>query len=215
MKKGMRKPLRRARNPQRTQECILAAALTDFSAKGLAGARVDEIARRAGVNKRMLYHYFGSKDGLFSAVLGKKLTEREALLEDTTAHPADMFVRWFKAGCNDPDWYRLLQWEALQPSENHVVHEERRRAVLARALQHVRQLQAQGTLPKELVPEQLLISMIALTAYPLAFPQQIRLITGRSVFDPEFQKQRCVFLEGFARLLAGSEKRVGLSSVSS
>ncbi|MGE5147642.1 MAG: TetR/AcrR family transcriptional regulator [Candidatus Eiseniibacteriota bacterium] len=48
---------------------ILAAASAEFAAKGLAGARVDEIARRAGVNKRMLYHYFGNKEALWLAVL--------------------------------------------------------------------------------------------------------------------------------------------------
>src|SRR5450432_2914601 len=47
------------RNPGRTRERILSAALKEFAAKGFAGARVDTIARRAAINKRMLYHYFG------------------------------------------------------------------------------------------------------------------------------------------------------------
>jgi AcrR family transcriptional regulator len=47
------------RNAERTQAAILAAATAEFTAKGLGGARVDEIARRASVNKRMIYHYFG------------------------------------------------------------------------------------------------------------------------------------------------------------
>lgn len=58
-----------ARDPERTQATILAAATAEFTAKGLGGARVDEIARRAGVNKRMIYHYFGDKEGLYLAVL--------------------------------------------------------------------------------------------------------------------------------------------------
>jgi TetR/AcrR family transcriptional regulator len=45
------------------------AATSDFAAKGLAGARVDEIAHRARVSKRMLYHYFGDKEALWLAVL--------------------------------------------------------------------------------------------------------------------------------------------------
>jgi AcrR family transcriptional regulator len=57
------------RDPERTRAAILAAATAEFSAKGLDGARVDEIAARAGVNKRMIYHYFGDKDGLYLAVL--------------------------------------------------------------------------------------------------------------------------------------------------
>ena len=57
------------RDPEAARQRILAAALAEFSEKGLGGARVDVIAQRAGVNKRMLYHYFGNKDDLFLAVL--------------------------------------------------------------------------------------------------------------------------------------------------
>ena len=58
-----------ARDPERTRAAILAAATAEFTAKGLNGARVDDIARRAGINKRMIYHYFGDKAGLYLAVL--------------------------------------------------------------------------------------------------------------------------------------------------
>ena len=56
----MTKPTRRAkpRDPERTRAAILGAAQREFAARGLSGARVDEIARRAGANKRMIYHYF-------------------------------------------------------------------------------------------------------------------------------------------------------------
>jgi AcrR family transcriptional regulator len=57
------------RDPGRTRAAILAAATHEITAKGLSGARVDTIAKRAGVNKRMLYHYFGDKAGLYLAVL--------------------------------------------------------------------------------------------------------------------------------------------------
>lgn len=60
---------RRPRQPAATRRRILRAATTEFAAKGLAGARVEEIARRASVNKRMLYHYFGNKEALWLAVL--------------------------------------------------------------------------------------------------------------------------------------------------
>ena len=56
---------------------------TEFSARGLGGARVDSIARAAGVNKRMLYHYFGNKEDLFLAVLERayeKIRRQESAL---------------------------------------------------------------------------------------------------------------------------------------
>ena len=67
----MAKPPARAhrRDPDRTRAAILAAAQHEFATKGLSGGRVDAIARRARANKRMIYHYFGNKDGLYLAAL--------------------------------------------------------------------------------------------------------------------------------------------------
>jgi AcrR family transcriptional regulator len=59
----------RARDADATKARILAAAKSEFARLGLAGARVDEIAERANANKRMIYHYFGSKEDLFQVVL--------------------------------------------------------------------------------------------------------------------------------------------------
>ena len=65
----LNEPDPRSGSKKPTRERILDAALAAFGAHGPMGARVDEIAASAGVNKRMLYHYFGNKDDLFQAVL--------------------------------------------------------------------------------------------------------------------------------------------------
>jgi AcrR family transcriptional regulator len=62
-------PDRPARDADRTRAAILDAATTEFARYGLGGARVDRISTAAGANKRMLYYYFGDKEGLFLAVL--------------------------------------------------------------------------------------------------------------------------------------------------
>ncbi|MGY4906209.1 TetR/AcrR family transcriptional regulator [Streptomyces sp. 900116325] len=65
-------------------ELLLAAATTEFAQYGLAGARIDRIAERAGANKRLLYVYFGDKDELFTAVLKHqvgKLAEETPLVD--------------------------------------------------------------------------------------------------------------------------------------
>jgi TetR/AcrR family transcriptional regulator len=59
----------RRRDPVATRKKLLVAARRAFAQSGLAGARVDEIAARAGVNKQLVYHYFGDKDALYLAVL--------------------------------------------------------------------------------------------------------------------------------------------------
>jgi AcrR family transcriptional regulator len=65
---------------------------------GFAGARVDAIARRAGINKRMLYHYFGDKEALFRAVLRKKIGERQEFDQALTGNPEENIPFWFGVG---------------------------------------------------------------------------------------------------------------------
>src|SRR3546814_6417236 len=67
------------RNPDESRQRILDAATIEFSAKGYAGARIDQIAKRAKLNPRMIYHYFGGKQPLYITVLETGLSElREA-----------------------------------------------------------------------------------------------------------------------------------------
>jgi TetR/AcrR family transcriptional regulator len=63
------RPKRGNGGPELSRRRILAAAADAFSREGYGGARINEIARRAKTNKRMLYHYFGGKEGLYTAVL--------------------------------------------------------------------------------------------------------------------------------------------------
>ena len=61
-------PGQRQRDAERSRQALLAAALDEFSERGFAGARVADIARRAGVNKQLINYYFGSKEGLYLAL---------------------------------------------------------------------------------------------------------------------------------------------------
>ncbi|MEX0854013.1 MAG: TetR/AcrR family transcriptional regulator [Bauldia sp.] len=69
LKRQAKRPAQRTRNPELTKRDILVAAREEFCEHGLDGARVDRIAKRAAANKRLLYHYFGNKEALYSAVL--------------------------------------------------------------------------------------------------------------------------------------------------
>ena len=187
-----------SRNPDRSKERILTAALKEFSARGFAGARVDVIARRAAINKRMLYHYFGNKEGLFRAVLRRKIAERQAWNAATPEQPAEYLPLLFDLACKDADWIRLLEWEALRGGEKPVIDELERRAAAARGVERIRRRQDSGHLSSEFDPRQVLLAIVGLTMYPVAFPQLTRLIMGRNVSDPLFQKQRREFLRKFA-----------------
>ncbi len=77
----------RTNDPERTMANILEVALAEFAEKGLAGARIDEIAAATQTSKRMIYYYFGSKEGLYLAVLeasyaAMRRTEADLHLDD-------------------------------------------------------------------------------------------------------------------------------------
>jgi TetR/AcrR family transcriptional regulator len=78
--RARRVPVKRKRNAEVTKTVILDAALREFAEQGFAGARMDEIAKVAAVNKALLYYYFESKDQLFIGVIHRAfLTVTDAL----------------------------------------------------------------------------------------------------------------------------------------
>ncbi|HEX7440823.1 MAG TPA: TetR family transcriptional regulator, partial [Caldimonas sp.] len=82
----------RTRDADRTQQAILRAAMTEFADKGLGGARIDAIAERAGINKRLIYYYFDGKDRLFLAALEQTYADirsAEQALHLESADPID------------------------------------------------------------------------------------------------------------------------------
>lgn len=113
-------PKPRTRDRVRTRQQILDAATQEFSTKGLEGARTNEIARRANVSKRMLYHYFLSKDGLFQAVLEQTYADirgAEDELELTSLDPIEAMAElvafsfdWF---VDHPEFISILNEENL------------------------------------------------------------------------------------------------------
>jgi TetR/AcrR family transcriptional regulator len=186
------------RNPERTRERILSAALKEFAAHGFAGARVDAIAHRADINKRMLYHYFGDKEDLFKAVLRRKIAERNAWAEASSGEPVETLPFWFEAACKDTDWVRMLEWEALQGAGKKLIDARQRRRAVTRALERIRRRQARGQISAEHDPRHVMLAMRSLTMFPAAFPQLTELIMGRPVSDPHFQRERMDFLKKFA-----------------
>src|SRR5712671_3806366 len=186
------------RHPARTRERILAAALKEFSAKGFAGARVDRIARRARINKRMLYHYFGNKEHLFREILTRKVRERSAWAVTAPDDAAESLAFWFDAACRDLDWVRLMEWEALSAAEGVVAVDAERRAAFALGVAQVRERQGRGLLRSDLDPGHFLLAMVALTTFPAAFPQFTRLLTGLRPTDRAFATRHTAFLRRLA-----------------
>jgi TetR/AcrR family transcriptional regulator len=194
--------MERSRDLARTRERILKAALAEFARHGLAGTRCDDIARRARVNKRMLFYCFGSKDELYREILRRKFSERATIYESVPGDLGLAIMHWYEAFSSDLEWVRLLEWEALGNGSGELVGEHERRQYLKRTLDGLRRVQRQGLLPKGLNLMQLQISIIALTAFPLAFPQMTRLATGLAATDPRFRRKRLEFLRWLGERLS-------------
>jgi len=186
----------RTRNAERTKARILAAALRDFSARGINGARVDAIAERADTNKRMLYYYFGSKDGLFRAVLRHRLSEQTPASAPRDRTGAGRIANLQDRMADSRDYVRLLMWEALERSDRaKIENEDLRREVFDEWAAAIEAAQVAGTIPADLDARQIVLSELALALFPFAFPQLTRLVTDRSPADPGFQDERRTFLQ--------------------
>lgn len=111
----------RLRDAERTSKAILAAATKEFAERGYGGARVDAIAERAKINKRMLYHYFGGKDALYVAVLeGSYVAIRSAEARLDLSHRSPMegmrelVVFTWKYFLDHPEFLGILSTENMQ-----------------------------------------------------------------------------------------------------
>jgi TetR/AcrR family transcriptional regulator len=200
------------RDPERTKKRILAAAEKEFSAKGFAGARVDAIAKRARVNKRMLYHYFGNKEGLFREILRRAMTEPDSPFRSLDPPPSigEHLLHFHQASADNPDFVRLLEWEALAFGSRRIIGEEERRTQELDGLRQIERAQAEGWLPADVDAAQWLLTMMGLIMFPFAFPQMTRLVTGFAPNDPEFLRRRAEFLRQFAATLATTRPAAAL-----
>lgn len=195
-----RRPQLAPRDPERTRATILAAATVEFSRKGLDGGRVDAIARRSGVNKRMIYHYFGDKEGLYLAVLEKTYTAirtAELALSLADQDPVEgmrTLVRFtWSYLVAHPEFLSLLATENLH------------RAANLKKLPHIRELHSpligmisellQRGVKRKLFrrgvdPMQLYISMAALGFFYLSNRHTLSTIFGRDLNAPQALAER-------------------------
>lgn len=164
----------------RTKRRLLEAAVIEFAEHGAAGARVDRIAGAAGVNKERLYGYFGSKAGLFAAVLSDELTKLSAAVPlefDETHGLGDYAVGVFDYHAENPWLLRLLHWEGLEgavPIVDHVA----RASHYADKVASIRRAQGAGLLDSQRDAGELLYAVLALAAWWFAAPQISDMILG-------------------------------------
>jgi len=185
-----RSHVRRHHNTTSSAQRILEAAVDEFAAKGFAGARIGAIARRARVNRRMLYYYFGNKRSLFGEAV-RVATRSVEPVPANADDPLAPLIEWFHAGLREPRHIRLLQWEALEhrvPDPEAIPSERVSFGSLTRLF---------GDGPDA---RHAALLLVATAIVPLAFPQLTRTIVEQSPTVPAFARAH----ERWIRVLAGA-----------
>jgi AcrR family transcriptional regulator len=185
---------------------VLRAAIEEFAAHGFAGARMDSIARAASVSKQIPFHYFKSKERLFQAAVLAKLEEHKSDLKGW-ANGRDTLIQAEHVYSTDRQLVRMLLWEGLELGDSKIQDQRGRVAIYREWVDGIRQEQAAGRLDESLVPEQVVLSYLALSMFPYALPHIAYLVTGRRPDSAVAARNRMEHLETVLKLLAPPTSR--------
>ncbi|MHB9864493.1 TetR/AcrR family transcriptional regulator [Streptomyces sp. YIM S03343] len=161
---------------QQTRAKLLEAAQAEFSEYGLAGARVDRIAERSGVNKQRIYAYFGNKEDLFAAVMTKVYAHMSEVVpiptteEGLRAYVGEVFDYHRKS-----DLVRLLAWEGLHYRDKSIPDEKEREAYY---VHKTAALSLALGVDDPAASARVLLALIGIASWPFIVPQQRRLMLG-------------------------------------
>jgi AcrR family transcriptional regulator len=194
MKKAARAPQPRTNDPDRTMANILEVATAEFADKGLSGARIDEIAAATRTSKRMIYYYFGSKEGLYVAVLEEAYSrirriESELHLEDLKPEDAlrKLVGFTFDYQLENPDFIRLVMTENINRGE-FLAQSKTIQQLNVPAIDAVRQVYERGVKARvfrnDVDPVDLHMSISALCFFNVANRHTFSLIFKRDLESP-------------------------------
>lgn len=190
----------RRESSRKTRETIIDAALAEFSSKGYDGGRVDEIALRAGINKNVLYHHFGNKDDLFTAVLEYTYDAIRSRQKDLQIRGMDPVTGMRRLVIfTGQVWVRFPEFQRVLASENlnqgkHIVTSANIREMYNPLLDTIRDLLARGTAEglfrDDIDAVDLYISITSLTAHYVSNRYTFEAIFGQRLMTAQRIKQR-------------------------
>lgn len=180
-------PHERQRDPERTRARILDAATEEFSAKGFAGARVSEIAARAGVNQQLIAYYFGGKEGLYREI-GRRWREHEARAFPDDMPFAEMIRQYVRTSADARLGARLLAWQGLADTgaDGEDAEEAAERdARFRHEVELIRERQRAGELDDRFDPGALLLIGMSAANALAVYPHLARGLLGADGSSPE------------------------------
>ncbi len=191
-----------------SRAALLSAARAAFAERGLEGARVDDIAKRAGTNKQLVYHYFGSKDGLYTAVLEDvyaQIRDRERALRLDTL-PAEEAMRRliefsFDFLAQSPDFVRILADENAHCGrhlETSARLEELNRPIIELTRATLDRGIADGVFRRGLDPLHVYLSIAGMSYFYFANTHTLSRAFDRRLDSPEAVEERRAHIADFA-----------------
>jgi AcrR family transcriptional regulator len=185
----------RPRDARATKELLLKAATEEFSEHGLAGARIDRIAERAGANKRLLYMYFGDKDQLFDAVVARQI---DAVMNEVPLEDGDLVafaMNRFDYVLNHPQVGRIATWRTLERAEP--ADDERRG--FEQRISSVAKAQAAGRLRSDIPAIDLFAIVLRMTEGWLSAAPALKAAAGTAPMSPRRIREHRASLETAVR----------------
>lgn len=184
----------RTNDPERTMADILEVAIQEFADKGLAGARIDQIAAATRTSKRMIYYYFASKEGLYVAALEeayRRMRSIESELQLADLAPEDALRRLVGFTVDyqlaHPEFIRLVMTENIHRGQ-YLAQSQSIHQLNVPAIEGLRQIYergvAQGVFRAGIDPLDLHMSISALSVFNVANRHTFSLIFQRDLDDP-------------------------------
>jgi AcrR family transcriptional regulator len=207
----------RKRDANATRARILQSAMEEFAARGLPDARIEDVALRAGANRRMIYYYFGSKEGLYLAALEAvyaELMEEERKIDVEKLDPIEAISALVRLKIDHytryPRFIAFLNMENLYKAR-HLKNSKRLAEfkaplteIIARVLERGQRL---GLFRKGIDPVDLYISICALGYLYFSNQYTLGVIFGRKLISREALEKRKITIADFVTsyLIRGSE----------
>lgn len=197
---GARKSASWTQDPDGVRRNILAVARDEFVENGLSGARVDEIAAKTSTSKRMIYYYFGDKEGLYRAVLEEayaRIRNFERSLDLAALPPRDAIVSLtgftFDYHADNPDFVRLVMVENI----HHARHLQSSAKIADLNLSVIDMIQEvyqrglrEGVFREGLDPIDIHLTISALSFYNVSNRASILQVFGHDMGAPEARERR-------------------------
>ncbi|MEV0326904.1 TetR family transcriptional regulator [Micromonospora echinospora] len=182
-----------------TRERILSAAMEEFARHGIAGARVDRIAKLAKTSKERVYAYFRSKYALYAAVAAR---EYVVIAEATQIDPTDLpgyAGRLFDYFVARPDHHRLITWGRLELPGTATGADDPTQAAITRKIDQLRQVQQAGQLDPTWDPADVLALVNQIATTWAAQPELSEAAAAHAV-DPTIAARRAAVVTAVERL---------------